>query len=284
MASDLYEVLDLTVDATPEQIRRAYKVKALRTHPDRLPPTATPAEKAASEEQFRKVNNAYEVLYDPVKRKEYDLHGVWPPPEPESEEDEFVPRPSSSRHRGYSRRQHHAPRYHDPFFGHNHSAFSSFVFSDPFALFDAIFGDEDMRPHRPTHYSHHHRSAPSRFEDPFERMQREMNSMMSMERDFFPGMGMGGMGMMGGFPTLGRLGPMAPFPSIEPSSFDSGHGQWTSESFMTTSVNGVTQTIHKRRDWDGNEHVTRTYPDGRELHTINGIEQPSASRGYLPHP
>ena len=41
------------------------------------------------------------------------------------------------------------------------------------------------------------------------------------------------------------------FPSPELTSFSDGHrGGWASESFMTSSVNGVTQTIHKRRDWD----------------------------------
>ena len=66
-------------------VRRAYKKRALETHPDRLPPGATPDQKAASEDMFRKVyfiymmnrftyqsqkvNNAYEVLSDPKKRK-----------------------------------------------------------------------------------------------------------------------------------------------------------------------------------------------------------------------
>jgi hypothetical protein len=37
-------------------VRKAYKKKALQTHPDRLPLGATPEDKAASEELFRKVN------------------------------------------------------------------------------------------------------------------------------------------------------------------------------------------------------------------------------------
>lgn len=31
----------------------------------------------------------------------------------------------------------------------------------------------------------------------------------------------------------------------------------------------------------GNEHVTRTYPDGREVRSINGVEQPPSPRGYI---
>jgi DnaJ family protein B protein 6 len=52
-------------------------------------------------------------------------------------------------------------------------------------------------------------------------------------------------------PLAGLFGmPAMSFPSLEPTSFDDNRGGWTSESFMTTTVNGVTQTIHKRRDWD----------------------------------
>jgi DnaJ-class molecular chaperone len=71
MASNLYEILEISATATPEQsmytflhcnmifipfpVRKAYKKKALQTHPDRLPLGATPEDKAASEEMFRKV-------------------------------------------------------------------------------------------------------------------------------------------------------------------------------------------------------------------------------------
>lgn len=41
------------------------------------------------------------------------------------------------------------------------------------------------------------------------------------------------------------------FPSFEPPSFsDGGHGAWAQESFMTTTINGVTQSVRKRRDWE----------------------------------
>ena len=66
-------------------VRKAYRKKALLTHPDRLPQGATDEQKAISEEQFKRVgvvfqlffgtliveqvNNAYEVLIDPTKRQ-----------------------------------------------------------------------------------------------------------------------------------------------------------------------------------------------------------------------
>ena len=48
-------------DDMPFPVRKAYKRKALQTHPDRLPPGATPEDKAASEELFRKVKVTHRV-------------------------------------------------------------------------------------------------------------------------------------------------------------------------------------------------------------------------------
>ena len=50
-------------------VRKAYRRKALETHPDRLPQNVTTAEKSAAEEQFRLVNNAYEVLNNAENRQ-----------------------------------------------------------------------------------------------------------------------------------------------------------------------------------------------------------------------
>jgi len=83
----------------------------------------------------------------------------------------------------------------------------------------------------------------------------------------------------------GGPGPMpSPYTSVprgvpqrfrSESTFRASGGRygWQRESRVTTTVNGVTQSKWTRVDSDGNEHVTRTYPDGREVYTINGIEQ-----------
>lgn len=269
MATNLYEELDLPKDATADQIRKAYKKKALKTHPDRLSPNATPEEKAASEEHFRKVNNAYEVLTDPQKRKEYDRYGVWPPPD--LDDDEPLPRRPSGNRRGSFSRHPPTPRspFGDHFFSH---PFPSATFTDPFTLFDSIFGDFPFQSHsRPSPYRPHR----SRSDDPFQmphRMHQEMMGSMfaQFERDMFST-----------FPDHHNVGFVPPVPRLPAPS--SSNQRWVEESFVTSTVNGVTQTVHKRRDWDGNEHVTRTFPDGREVFTINGEPQ-SPHRGYLEPP
>jgi len=66
---DYYEILGLTRDATPEEIKVSYRRLALRYHPDR-----NPGDKVA-EEQFKCVSEAYQVLSDSEKRQLYDLYG-----------------------------------------------------------------------------------------------------------------------------------------------------------------------------------------------------------------
>lgn len=61
-----YAVLGLNSSATIDEIRRAYRILARRYHPDVNPG-------AASEEKFKKVAQAYGVLSEPDKRKQYDL-------------------------------------------------------------------------------------------------------------------------------------------------------------------------------------------------------------------
>lgn len=68
----LYDVLGISRNATTEDVRKAYKVKALETHPDKLDPTATERQRHAAEGKFRNVYDAFQILSDSVKRKAYD--------------------------------------------------------------------------------------------------------------------------------------------------------------------------------------------------------------------
>lgn len=65
---DYYEVLGVSRNATQEEIRKAFRKLALQCHPDHNP-------ECASGEQFKELNEAYEVLYDPEKRAAYDRFG-----------------------------------------------------------------------------------------------------------------------------------------------------------------------------------------------------------------
>ena len=104
MGQDYYEVLGVGRDATDDQIKKAYKRKALQFHPDK-----NKAED--SEEKFKKIGEAYEVLSDTNKRSVYDKYG------------EQGLSQHGSRNGTYTN--------------------STFHPSDPFDLFRRFFGDSD---------------------------------------------------------------------------------------------------------------------------------------------
>jgi len=66
---DYYEVLGVPRDASPEDIKKAYRQLAVKHHPDK-----NPGDKQ-SEERFKEVAEAYEVLSDPEKRAQFDRFG-----------------------------------------------------------------------------------------------------------------------------------------------------------------------------------------------------------------
>jgi len=71
MARDLYEVLGVSRDATDDEIKKAFRKQARKLHPDvNKSPNA--------EEEFKELNEAYDVLSDPNKRAYYDRTGSTP--------------------------------------------------------------------------------------------------------------------------------------------------------------------------------------------------------------
>ncbi|MCC7153559.1 MAG: molecular chaperone DnaJ [Bryobacterales bacterium] len=68
---DYYETLGVKHGASADEIRRSYRRLARKHHPD-----LNPGDKAA-EEQFKRVQEAYDVLSDSKKKQFYDQHGFW---------------------------------------------------------------------------------------------------------------------------------------------------------------------------------------------------------------
>lgn len=179
---------------------------------------------------------------------------MWPPPQPEEDAFQgFFDNTSSGRQRGH--RSHTFP---SPFFSHHHS-YSNFAFKDPFELFDALFQDMDavfsssFNAHSPFDSfggMHPHRSQ-SLFSNTF-------------------------------------LGPAIPTLVLDP--FGSGFGQErgtrgsTSESFVSTTINGVTQTIRTRRDKDASPSFSLLHASSDVLYreTNTSLERIPMAENCIP--
>lgn len=70
MAEDYYQILGVNKKASADEIKKAYRKLAIKWHPDK-----NPNNKAAAEEKFKKISEAYAVLSDAKKREEYDNFG-----------------------------------------------------------------------------------------------------------------------------------------------------------------------------------------------------------------
>ena len=67
MTKEYYKILEISENATPEEIKKAYRKAALKHHPDK-----NPNNREEAEIKFKEINEAYSVLSDPEKRRRYD--------------------------------------------------------------------------------------------------------------------------------------------------------------------------------------------------------------------
>src|SRR4030066_968098 len=67
---DYYHILGVNKNASGEEIKRAYRKLAMKYHPDKNP------NRKEAEERFKEINEAYAVLSDKEKRKQYDTFGA----------------------------------------------------------------------------------------------------------------------------------------------------------------------------------------------------------------
>jgi DnaJ family protein B protein 6 len=68
---DYYQILGISKNSSPPDIKKAYRKLAIKWHPDK-----NPDNKEIAEEKFKVIAEAYEILSDPSKRKTYDQYGL----------------------------------------------------------------------------------------------------------------------------------------------------------------------------------------------------------------
>ena len=145
VSNDWYAILGVKSTANADEIRKAYRKKALQYHPDKNP-------SSTAEEIFKEINKAYETLNDVDKRRTFDLQQQQKATNTRSASHQRQHEPSfhsfTRSHFPFDMPAHHGPsrfRYQDPFgdIHQRHARFASAFRSPNFAFFDTRFGSAD---------------------------------------------------------------------------------------------------------------------------------------------
>lgn len=123
---DYYKIMGLEKNASPEQIKQAYRKLARKYHPD-------VSKEANAEDKFKELGEAYEVLKDPAKRTQYDKYG------------QYWQQQSQGQQPGRQYRANPGQNPHEEFT--NAADFEDFLSS--------IFGQAGSRSHRQSHVYDH---------------------------------------------------------------------------------------------------------------------------------
>ncbi|XP_035375759.1 dnaJ homolog subfamily B member 6b isoform X2 [Electrophorus electricus] len=235
---EYYNILGIPKNASPDEIKKAYRKQALKWHPDK-----NPDNKEEAERRFKEVSEAYEVLSDENKRNMYDRYG-------------------KEGLTGNGGRGNYEDHFNGGFtFRNPEDVFREFFGGrDPFADF---FGDDPFDDFfgggRRQRSGRSHSTAP--FSAPF-----------SHGFGGFPPFG-GFSGFDSGFSSFGSMGGGG-FTSFSSSSFGGGErmGNFRSVSTSTKFINGRKITT-KRIVENGQERVEVEEDGQLKSLTVNGKEQ-----------
>eukprot|EP01111_Echinosteliopsis_oligospora_P015536 TRINITY_DN6171_c0_g1_i1.p1 TRINITY_DN6171_c0_g1~~TRINITY_DN6171_c0_g1_i1.p1 ORF type:complete len:407 (+),score=110.68 TRINITY_DN6171_c0_g1_i1:102-1322(+) len=138
--TDLYIRLEISKDVTTADIKKAYRRLALKHHPDR-----NKGNEKSSEEKFKLIQEAYIILSDPEKRKDYDLTGIIR----ETSDSASPPQSSdsSSSSAGTSATGNFSSEYQSTSNANGTSYYFHFHAEEPFINQRSNINPDDIRPH-----------------------------------------------------------------------------------------------------------------------------------------